>query len=143
MESLRWLEREPPLDVAGMVVPLGHAARLARLLEMPDVVAGQTMEIYTTENSLVVLSNGAILPWMDGVVWLGCDGPLWCPTTLRPSVPPTLVARAARDRRQGTHVVALPGIVMVMEATTGTFDPIEAARELRQLNGAGAEEPSK
>jgi MoxR-vWA-beta-propeller ternary system domain bpX5 len=91
-----WRPREPPL-AALAAVALGDAAKKLgeRLLAMgPDLerlkgVAGTAV--------LVVLGDSHLLPWVDGVVYLGRDErapSLLLPVTLEPSVSPELLERA-------------------------------------------------
>jgi len=77
---------------------------------------------------LLLLGPAALLPWADGVVYLGRepDAPrLLVPTTLIADVPAALLARAAAARSGSGAVALLP-----------------ASGALIDLSGAGAIEPA-
>ena len=93
-----WTDREPPL-IPHAAAAVGEVARrlAQRLLEFEPTmlrrlagVAGQT--------SLIVMGEETILPWVDGVVYLGRDPlapSLLLPTRIRPLVPAANVLEKA------------------------------------------------
>jgi hypothetical protein len=120
---LAWIEREPPLAVAG-VVGLGPAARALgrRLLARGDAEAFRGL---VREETLVLLGRDP--PWAEGVVYLGREplAPgLYLPTRLRTVEDPSLVGE--RLLLEGVHGAAalLPeqGIVLAL-AEARRLDP--------------------
>jgi hypothetical protein len=100
--AISLVPREPPLPPAGVVATgaafdaLAVATRRARDrgVELREAVA---------DGWLVVLGNE--LPWAEGCVYVGRDGPVFVPTTKAVAPSADLVADA----------VGRPGLVVVLE----------------------------
>jgi hypothetical protein len=97
--AVAWRLAEPPLAPEG-VVGVGEAAvRLGHALLARGDLAG--LRGVAGDGLLVLLGAAAVLPWADGVVYVGRhpDGAgLLLPTTVRPEVPLDLLARALLAR---------------------------------------------
>ncbi len=104
---LTWSLREVPLVTRGLYAQGGAARRVARLVleRSPEglcVVAG--------EDCLILLGPSDLLPWADGVVYLGQepDAPgLWMPTTCVCDLHPVLV-RQMLEPKHGLPLLCLP-----------------------------------
>lgn len=101
---LRWRERAAPLPPRA-AVGLGPvaAALLGRLRRAtPDELRG--VEGAASEGALVVLGEASLLPWVDGVVYLGRDPrapSLLLPTAQEPTLHPALLEGAVARRVGG------------------------------------------
>ena len=104
---MAWSPREPPL-VPQAVAACGDAAlRLGqRLLECTDDELARLTAV-CAPGTLVVIGAEAVLPWVDGVIYLGRAGGLYHATTGAPSVHSELVERAGRARAGSPFAVLL------------------------------------
>ena len=91
----QWLEREPPLEIAGALV--GRNAAAQALDRLTATTIDPRLRVSRSDDWLLIVGPESCLPWMDDVTWLGRDGPLFTPTNYRPDLPPDLVARALKD----------------------------------------------
>src|SRR3954467_7820553 len=93
---MRWTvalrQREPPLPPAG-VVATGAARERLRAAGRRRVEGGA--ELRAAEGGGWLLLLGDDLPWADGCVYVGHDGPLLLPTTRAIDPPADLVAAPA------------------------------------------------
>ncbi len=96
----QWVAREPPLaPVAAAAV--GEVARA-----LLTALAGRTLDGLTGVVSydplvVVILGEAKLLPWVDGIAYLGRDSVasgLMLPTTRRPAAPVDVFAAAVRAR---------------------------------------------
>ncbi len=118
-----WLPRDPPLAPQA-VVATGATARCLgeRVLE----IGVEGLRGFAVEDTLLIAGRGELLPWVDGVSYLGADPAapaLWTPTLWRPDQPPTLVLRAIRA------ALKLDGTVAVVPEFSLAL-PISRARAL-------------
>lgn len=113
--SPSWRERERPLEPEALLVSgPGRRALLDRLRGDGDL---ERLRLVDGGGVLVLL--GPRLPWVDGGVWLGRDGPLMVPTRLAPDLPVTLLARAlARESPSATLRVLGPDVAVVAPMPT-------------------------
>jgi len=131
--ALRWSPRAHPLEPAGVAASGAAARALARRLlgAPPERLAGLRGCLETSRPLLLLLGEAALLPWVDGVVYLGREPrapTLLVPTTLTADVPPDLLLRAARRRLQGGVAAILPapsgaGGVLIDVSVAGAIDP--------------------
>jgi hypothetical protein len=105
MTAIVWSPREPPLAACG-VIAWGAAAELLAARVPTEV----SLSALASEEALLLLGETGELPWVDGVVYLGRDDSapeLLLPTTLSPSVPLDLLARALRKRLSANGPLAI------------------------------------
>lgn len=93
MLSISLTPREPPLRAVG-VVATGAAVPRLREAARRALAGGADLKAAEGETHLVVLGAFEDLPWADGCVYLGRDGPLLVPTTKRVEPAADLVAQA-------------------------------------------------
>jgi hypothetical protein len=96
-QPITFLTRIAPL-VPECVVAVGPSSRLlaARVLEREDESLS-ALEGLATEDAILLFGEANVLPWIDGVSYLGRDprAPLlYLPTTLEPDMPIELFERA-------------------------------------------------
>lgn len=122
-----WAPREPPLAPAAVLARGRSASQLAsRLLARTDEDLGKLRGVAGTE-LLLVLGAADLLPWADGVTYLGRDPAapaLLLPTTLAPNVPTTIFERTLTRDAPGLLVAVVPdtsGLVIVPAATARTI----------------------
>jgi hypothetical protein len=99
--ALAWQPRAAPRAVTALVAegPVAHSLR-ERLLRLPDAALAALRGV-ADERHVVLLGAPEVLPWVDGVLYLGrCpDAPtLSLPTALDPTLPPGLLERALARR---------------------------------------------
>jgi len=108
--KLTWSPREcalSPLAVAGQ----GEASlRLARrLLQMDDGTLDQLQGV-AGKQLIVVQGKSDLLPWVEGVQYLGVDPStpsVLLPTNYQPCLPPELLAGALRAKADTQELIAL------------------------------------
>jgi hypothetical protein len=136
---LKWLPRERPLAPCAVAAQGEAAQRLARrLLEYGDDELGQLQGV-AERGALLVRGEMAVLPWAEGVVYLGQDAEapaLLLPTALRPDFPVALLERAIRAQfpTVAPPVAVLPGTLQVVSlagARTVALASVEAWQEGR------------
>jgi hypothetical protein len=93
MPSVRLTPREPPLAAVG-VVATGAAIAALKAAARRAIAGGADLKAASGEAHLVVLGAFEQLPWADGCVYVGRDGPLLVPTTKRIEPAADLVAAA-------------------------------------------------
>ncbi len=118
-EPLRWLPREPPLPPAAVAARAAAAQALAAAA-LPRLRAGATIRATRSADWLLLLGDPADLPWAAGVVYLGWAGRALVPTTLRCSVPVSLVVAALAPAEV---TVLLPGVVLQGAMPRRSADP--------------------
>jgi hypothetical protein len=91
MLSISLTPREPPLPAVA-VVATGAAVERLREAARRALARGADLRAAEGDRHLVVL--GDELPWADGCVYLGRDGPLLVPTTRRVEPQADVVAAA-------------------------------------------------
>ena len=96
---IHWSARSPALPAVGAIARGEVAvATLAALLRLDDDALGALSGVRAQETVVILASSeGAELPWADGIVYLGVDPEapaLLLPARLRPSVHPQLLERA-------------------------------------------------
>lgn len=116
--KIEWRARFDALEPLAVVAFDGAARRLkARLLALRDEKLGALQGVYGTD-LLFVAGAKDVLPWADGVVYLGKDaraGAVFLPTNLVPDVPVDLFEKSllARFAAQKPFAVAGSRIVPV------------------------------
>lgn len=118
------IPRREPLEPRA-VLAFGPVAQrlMARVLEYSDVELAQWTGV-TNDELVVLLGDGsgeAVLPWVDGVIYLGSDprAPgLFVPTAIETKAPLELVARSLLRRSPPPLAVSLepPRIVPLVKA---------------------------
>jgi hypothetical protein len=108
--EITWSPREYALQP---VAAAGHgevSLRLAqRLLQMDDEALGQLQGV-AGEHLIVVQGRTDLLPWVQGVQYLGVDPSapsVLFPTNYQPSFPPELLASALRANTGTQELIAL------------------------------------
>lgn len=101
MLPVAWRPRPVPLDPVGMAAR-GDAARvLARRLLARDDEALARLSGVAGRDLLILLGDTSLLPWVEGVFYLGRDAhapSLLLPTNRQPAVPLPLLERALLAR---------------------------------------------
>ena len=119
---LRWLPRERPLTPCAVVGQGEAAQRLARrLMELGEAELGQLQGV-AERGTLLVRGEADLLPWAEGVIYLGQDAEapaLLLPTALQPDFPVALLERAVRMQfpTVAPPVAVLPGTLQVISLT--------------------------
>lgn len=90
-----------PLEPTGLAARGGAALTVARrLLQLDNETLGKLQGL-AGDNLLLVCGPVALLPWADGVIYLGSDSQvplLLLPTTQTPSLPLALVQNALHQK---------------------------------------------
>ncbi len=122
--AVEWTPRSIPLHPAGVAARGEASLRLARrLLQLDD----ETLALFqglAGAKTLIVMAPEELLPWVDGVQYLGVDAAvpsLLSPSNYQPSVPLALLATslATRSKTEGRLAVLpypLPGLVVAMHS---------------------------
>jgi len=133
LHALTWRLRAQPLPVCGVLLR-GDSSRTfsARVADRNDVAS--SLRLAVGDGYLVAVGDASDLPWVDGAVWLGRDGPILCPTTLQPDMPSALVAGALMRNGHRGLVVATPAIAFVSDLPAGP----PSTAQLVQLAQGGA-----
>ena len=131
-----WTPRDVPLPAAAVLgvgtVALALARALSQrpeLLELAEVVAGREL--------ICVRAPTELLPWADGVIYLGREPTapdLYIPTTLVPSVPAELLLTACIRTGHAAPLCVLPqprSIVSLARARRVDPPALEAFLQLR------------
>lgn len=135
--AIRWQPRDIPL-VPSAVAARGEAAILLaqRLLQRDDDTLGK-LEGVAGKQLIVVRGPTNLLPWADGVQYLGIDPAapgLLSPTNYQPSVPQQLLERALAAKS------GLPGMIAVLPHPQSLV-PLQSARPVsRQTLAAWLEQ---
>lgn len=99
--SIAFRPRAVPLAPAAAAARGGAARALAeRLLDRDDEALAKLAGVWAP-GLILVMGEADLLPWVDGVVYLGRDPgapALLLPTALSPDVPAPLLERAVRAR---------------------------------------------
>jgi hypothetical protein len=94
--EVAWRPRLIPLPPVGAVAQGSAAIKLAhRLLQAPDELP--KFKGVSAPGLLVILGEETLLPWVDGVSYLGRDSQspsLFLPTNFEPTVPLSLLERS-------------------------------------------------
>jgi hypothetical protein len=123
---LKWLPRERPLTPCAVVAQGEAALRLARRLLAYDEADLGLLQGVAERGTLIVRGEMALLPWVEGVIYLGQDAEapaLLLPTALRPDFPVALLERALRAQfaTVAPPIAVLPGtrqVISLAEART-------------------------
>jgi hypothetical protein len=118
--SIALRPREPPLTPEG-VVGLECASELA-IATLRRLDAGSELHAAAGHGWLVVLGAAEDLPWADGCIYVGRDGPLLIPTTSAIAPHPELVAAALSEGRRGGLLVVLDDLVLRGPMPSGPVD---------------------
>ena len=116
---LKWLPRERPLTPCAVIAQGEAAQRLARrLLEYDEANLG-LLQGAAARETLVVLGETTLLPWVEGVLYLGHDAEapaLLLPTALQPDFPEALMERAmqAQFPNVAPPIAVMPGTLQVV-----------------------------
>lgn len=116
---LQWLPRNRPLTPCAVAAQGEAALRLARrLLACADAELEQLQGVSDRE-TLVIRGETAMLPWAEGVIYLGQDAEtpaLLLPTAVRPDFPAALLERALRAQfpASAPPLAVLPGTLQVV-----------------------------
>ena len=95
--QIQWTARRRPLAAVAAAARDDVASRLVRRLLAKDDAQLARLRGVATRDLVLVLGRQDELPWVDGVSYLGrAEGApdLLVPTTLAPTVPESLLARA-------------------------------------------------
>jgi len=138
-ERVRWIPRETPLAPVA-VVGLGDVARaLARRLLRLDEGGLVALHGVAGPSLVAVMGAEAVLPWVDGALYLGrdADAPtLYLPTALRPDVHVTLFERAfVRGRTIESPVAVVPGSQGLTAFSLAGARPVVRARLVAWMGG--------
>ena len=119
---IQWLPRPEPLRPTALAAQGQAALVLARRL-LRDLDREEPLGLSGTASAdlLILLGEAESLPWVDGVQYLGRDPDapsLLLPTTLAPSVAPSLLERAFLRRFPGLAppLAVLPSLACVASA---------------------------
>jgi hypothetical protein len=131
--TLAWGPRARPLEpTAVFAAGPAAAALLRRLGQRSEEALGALRGVAAAPGSalpfVLVLGEAALLPWADGVLYLGRDPAapsLLLPTAASPLVPLALVERALLQRAP-----AQPPPLAVLPAPWGLVVPVGEARPL-------------
>jgi MoxR-vWA-beta-propeller ternary system protein len=108
--KIRWTPRDCPLTPMAVAGQGEISLRLARrLLQLDDESLGQ-LEGVAGRQVIVVQGRSDLLPWVDGVQYLGIDSvasSVLFPTTYQPSLPQALLARALRVKLNAAGLIAV------------------------------------
>ncbi len=130
-ELVTWSSREPPLDICGVFGEGASAVKLAARLSADE----QQVDVFLGNRALVAIGEPDDLPWVDNATWLGRDGSLLCPTTLRPNVPAALLVAAIRRAGEVDGVaVSTPDRALVLRRPPGAFDRAALADFVERSN---------
>jgi hypothetical protein len=134
--DITFAPRAGSLDPVAVIATGPVARALAhRLLRLADADLTALRGV-AGEGLIALMGGAATLPWVDGVVYLGCDADaprLLLPTTLRPTVAADVFERAIA-RHAGRHaspwaiLAAPPRVIPLADAL-----PVERAHVLRWL----------
>jgi MoxR-vWA-beta-propeller ternary system protein len=113
--------REPPLAPEG-VAAVGRAAGALAAATLRRIDDGAELHAAAGAGWLVVLGAEADLPWADGCVYVGHDGPLLIPTTSAVAPHPELVAAALSEGRPAGLLVLLEDVVLRGPMPHGPID---------------------
>lgn len=120
-----WRPRLVPLAPVGVVAQGSAATKLAhRLLQAPDDLP--KFKGVSAPGLLIILGEEELLPWVDGVSYLGRDSQspsLFLPTNLEPSVPLSLLERSIIT----SHTTIAPCALLL---NPPTIVPLTEARPL-------------
>ena len=125
--QLRWLRREPPLAPSA-VAAQGDAVAALTSATRGRLRAGAELRVSTGPGWLLVLGDGADLPWADHVTYLGWDDGLLMPTT-RACSPSADLLRAALlphlpvDPDRGALIALIGSDVLVTALPNRPADP--------------------
>jgi hypothetical protein len=123
---VEWIRRTAPLPPVGAAARGPAAAALVRrLLALSDEALAGLAGV-ASPDLVAVGGPQDSLPWVDGVLYLGAApgaAGLWVPTTLAPTVPEPLLARAIQHAR-----IASPAAVLVFPGGDATVISLAAAR---------------
>ena len=108
--KVRWTPRDCPLLPVALAGRGETSVRLARrLLQLDDQSLGQ-LEGVAGGQLIVVQGRLELLPWVDGVQYLGVSPvtqSLLFPTNYQPSVPQELLASAIRSKLPAAGLIAV------------------------------------
>ena len=108
--KIRWTPRDyplKPLAVAGQGATSLRVAR--RLLQLDDEFLGQ-LEGVAGRQVIVVQGRSDLLPWVDGIQYLGVDSvapTVLFPTNYQPSLPQDLLESALRVKLHAVGSIAV------------------------------------
>lgn len=108
--KIRWAPRDCPLMPEAVAAQGETSLRLARrLLRLDDESLGQ-FEGVAGRQVIVVQGRSDLLPWVDGVQYLGIDPTVpsvLFPTNYQLSLPQELVASALKGKLHGVGLIAM------------------------------------
>ncbi|MCS6901851.1 MAG: hypothetical protein RMJ98_20015 [Myxococcales bacterium] len=105
-----WQERPVPLSPSAVVGLGAVASALLRRVNQCTADELASLEAVAAPGVFLVLGEEERLPWVNGVSYLGCDPrapALLLPTTLAPSVHPSLLEQVIRRRLATSQRVAV------------------------------------
>jgi hypothetical protein len=107
---IRWTPRDCPLMPVAVGGQGETSLRLARrLLQLEDEFLGQ-LEGVAGRQVIVVQGRSDLLPWVDGVQYLGVDSvapSVLFPTNYQPSLPQELLANALKAKLHAVGSIAV------------------------------------
>ena len=127
--------RTEPLPPRAVVARGACATRLAdRITRMPEVDQ-RHLRVVALPGLLIALADEALLPWVDGVEYLGVEPGtgMWVPTTQTTSIAAELVERAMRRTGQIPDgpfaLLGLTTVVPLGRAAPATPHALDRVRE--------------
>ena len=108
--KIRWAPRDFPLMPVAVAAQGESSLRLAqRLLQLEDEFLNQ-LEGVAGKRLIVIQGRSDLLPWVNGVQYLGADSAdpsVLFPTNYQPSLPQELVATALRVKLHAVGSIAV------------------------------------
>lgn len=101
MPVLKWNERDPALEPAGIVAMGAVAKRLLNLLTNRGEETWNALSVVAARGTLLLMGKDADLPWIDGARYCAPDpvAPhLWLPTNLVLQLPSDLIQTQISNR---------------------------------------------
>jgi hypothetical protein len=129
MLPVSFIARPKPLQPVAVAALGEHARALAaKLLQFSDAQLRRFAGV-AAEGATVILGPSDALPWFDGALYLGAQGPLLMPTWAQPTVHPHLLERALRSALPAASSGPLALLFSTVSAAPRVV-PLEQARPL-------------
>ncbi len=112
--DIDWVPRRVPLAIECAFASGDAALRLARRLQSLDVDARGHLHGVCGDGFLVVLGSAGLLPWCDGIRYLGrpvATYPILWPTNIVPNCSESLLARAILEHGRSSEHAAPYAII--------------------------------
>jgi hypothetical protein len=116
---MEWRARDAPLMPDAVAATGAALAGLARATRR-RIEAGHSLLATGNDDWLIVLGPTESLPWADGAHYLAFEGGVLLPTTLAPSIPPSMLTTTTH---QAELKAFLPGVILLSSRPSGPADP--------------------